>query len=72
MDGMLFLKKHERSLFEEKLLTLQRSLDPDTTKVEGDWDVLKMEQSVLKVAPNARGVVYFLAVPYENGRYVLR
>ena len=46
---------------------------PPKREREGNWDLLQMEQRLLKLAAEqSRGVLYFLAVPMNDGRWVLR
>jgi hypothetical protein len=45
--------------------------DPKARKT--NWDLFRMEHNMLKVAvEGSRGVLYFLAVPLPDGKWVLR
>jgi hypothetical protein len=73
-QGIEVMREHQQSLFDLGLVTLQPSLSNNAAH-PGDWELFKMEQTVLKVAAEqdcSRGVLYFLAVPLSEGKWMLR
>lgn len=70
--GMDFVRDHQLSLFTRGLLTLQPALSNNPTE-PGNWELLKLEQTLLKLSADcSRGVLYWLAVPNLEGKWVLR